>query len=177
LILKNIALTIFLILLPTASYGSPVRVEQPGDINYWPANKSGFPQKGSFANWYRAARIAQNGSISFDMGEYKKAAAAFRTAISIYPYDSGFYSNLGWTYSKQHKFKQAEANLHKAIILNPNHWKSWWQLGSVLMQEGKYKESRNALYQALDLSAPTGPAQLRQDMVQSIKTDNEKLGQ
>lgn len=124
---------------------------EPGAI----AQAPGFPGKGRIEIWQKAT-VFFNQGIDFSRSkEYAKAAGKYRKAISIYPYDAGFYNNLSFVLEHTADPKGGEEAARKAISLEPKSWGAWENLGNCLYDQNKLTESKAAFTEALQCSPPS----------------------
>jgi len=93
---------------------------------------------GKFARGY-----VELGSSYYELENYEKAEAAFKTAVSIED-DSCAECGLGMVYHRQGKNQDAENALKKAIQLNPRDPCAFNQLGRMYYDLERYDEAINA---------------------------------
>ena len=98
-----------------------------------------------------AVKLYEDGLKHFQLGEFKKAIAAFTEVIAVAPEFAEAYSDRGGVYSLLKNYKSAEKDLKKAIELKPNLAAAYYNLGAILAQQGKLHEAVPYLDTALRL--------------------------
>lgn len=76
-----------------------------------------FPGVGTKSDWYAACEINTRATEQQQQGHHAKALALFRQAIAKYPFETGFYNNLGMLYRDDGNAKEAEKAFRKAVEL------------------------------------------------------------
>lgn len=119
----------------------------------------GFPGRGDYQSW----KIA---NVSYDLAtrqleslKFDKAIDLYKKAISIYPYDPDYYTNLGLTYKKKGDLLAAERSYRDSISVKET-WNAWANLASVLKKERKFSEARSAYSKALKFNLPPSAKQV-----------------
>lgn len=115
---------------------------------------SEFNGKGKHEDWQKASLVFNAGNALVNAKDYKAAAAKYREAISIYPFDDDFYAGLGITLREQGDLTGAETQFRKALDLNPASWNTWGGLGKVYYKQHRYAEAKDAISQALKHNPP-----------------------
>jgi tetratricopeptide (TPR) repeat protein len=116
-----------------------------------------FPGKGNKSAWKRATVPFNQGVDLAKAGDFAGAIAKYEDAIAIYPYNDGYFHNLGVVYARRGKpgdLLKAENAFRKATELCPTDWQNWNGLAGVLGNEKKYKECREAGLQTLKNNPP-----------------------
>jgi tetratricopeptide (TPR) repeat protein len=120
------------------------------------AGGDGFPGKGDHASWLKANEIYNQGVDFKRSGQYQAAVEKYLAAIKVYPYDPGYYSNLGNAYRKLKQYPLAEQMYKKSIDLDGSLWNPWMGLGNVYSDMGRDQESLAAFRKSLSLQ-PSEP--------------------
>jgi tetratricopeptide (TPR) repeat protein len=83
--------------------------------------------------------IAHNGlgEIFFSRGEFEKAVAEFRIALSLRPNSPYAHNNLGLALTKTGKIDEAFEHLNTAVQILPTHPTAHYNLANVLLQKGQ----------------------------------------
>lgn len=113
-----------------------------------------FPGIGDRQQWLKANEYYNEGNDMRHAGRYAESISKYNLAISIYPFDNAYFSNLALAYKKSGDYKSAEANYRRAIKLESKVWNSWGGLGDVLKHLGKFAEAKSAYLQALKFQVP-----------------------
>jgi tetratricopeptide (TPR) repeat protein len=83
-----------------------------------------------------------NSGIAYGMaGQYDKAAADLRVAISMEPDSSDHYNNLGLYLGDANRLNEAMGALDTAILLNPKNDKAFYNKGNVFAKAGDYRQA------------------------------------
>lgn len=113
----------------------------------------GFPGRGDYQSWKTA-------NVSYDLAtrqleslKFDKAIDLYKKAISIYPYDPDYYTNLGLTYKRKGDFPLAEQTYKRAISVKET-WDAWANLANVLKKQEKFVEARSAYLSSMRLNPP-----------------------
>ena len=114
-----------------------------------------FPGKGSIQAWHQAAEVFHDGRVLQDNAKYNEAIAKFQTAIKIYPYEAGYWNNMGNCYQEQKQYKLAESAHRRATVLNPDDWMVWNGLARTFNFEDKMPECKAAFIKALSCQPPS----------------------
>lgn len=80
-------------------------------------NDPEFPGVGSQKSWDEGCVINTKATELMQNDQHKKAVVLLKQAIAKYPYETGFYNNLGHCYVSLGDSKSAEAAYRKAVEL------------------------------------------------------------
>jgi len=92
------------------------------------------------------------GKMSWDIGEYAKAAEMYKKAIKINPGNEYIYSTLGMLYKENGEYVKAAEMFEKAIKINPENAGSYIQLLWVYYSIGKYAKATEMGEKAIKIS-------------------------
>lgn len=81
------------------------------------------------------------GIIYQKTGRYEEAIGAYKTAITIYPFDSMLRNNLSVAYIKNKQIDKALEELYQALKINPVSFFTHNNLGLVYLEQGKFSEA------------------------------------
>ena len=116
------------------------------------------------------ARLFHQQGLDYLAGnQVKEALAAFRQAFIADPADADIAGQLGLTYLRLRRFKEAERLLVYALSLAPGQSAAWFTLGQVYGQTGDAQRAAGAFANAYRF-APD-PAQLAEQLRQLGTTD------
>jgi len=96
-----------------------------------------FPGRGSEEAYNKSVEIEKKALDCANKGDFQSAEKYDTEAISIYPYDSGFYSNLGQDLKKLGKTEESRKAFERAVALEPNYAHAWISIGY------SYEKQRN----------------------------------
>ncbi|HEY9712707.1 MAG TPA: tetratricopeptide repeat protein, partial [Chroococcales cyanobacterium] len=114
----------------------------------------GFPGKGSSGDWSDALPYYNRGNKYLSHGRYEDAVNDYNEAISKYPYDPDFYTNLGVAYRKLEDYAHEEECFKKAVQLNPKDWVPLNDLANAYLKQNKLKETIATYEKTLKLNPP-----------------------
>jgi tetratricopeptide (TPR) repeat protein len=121
-------------------------------------SRARYPQAvivyGRLAEHPKAGASAYNGqgAAYYMMGEFEKAADAYRNVVTTEP-SAAAYSNIGIMYFYNGQFEDAAVMYREAIALAPENPVWWGNLGDgVLAIDGGQQEARMAYRKAADLA-------------------------
>ena len=128
-------------------------------ISLWPGK--------AHANYYWNMFTGQN---AYKSGNYGKAEESFVKALKDRPDDPAALYNMGSTYIKMDKLKEAAAALNKAVeVGNKNiQAKSEYNLGDISFQNKKLDESLKHYINAVDLAPDDVDAKYNIQVVQEL---------
>lgn len=93
------------------------------------------------------------GITYISLPDYEKAETAFNTAIKINKEFPVAYINLGWLYSKQRKYVQAESSFKKANELQNNRDSAaFFGLGRIYLEQNKYDLAEQSFAKTVQFS-------------------------
>tara|TARA_B100000315_G_scaffold151864_1_gene140693 strand:- start:14074 stop:16137 length:2064 start_codon:yes stop_codon:yes gene_type:complete len=92
------------------------------------------------------------GNAYLNIGNIKKAAAAYNKSLKIDPNNFYSHNNLGKVYTKQGRLSEALSEFTASIKLNPVQWETFYNLGLVYMRSGQFNEGEKALSSARNLA-------------------------
>lgn len=81
----------------------------------------GFPGVGSQKVWIDACVLNTRAGELAQQGKIKDAISTVKQAIAKYPYEAGFYNNLGTWYVQKGDLNQSEAAYRQAIRLSEKY--------------------------------------------------------
>jgi len=87
-----------------------------------------FPGKGSLSDYNKACSVVSEANKLADKEDYKRALELDRQAISIYPYDSLMYFDMGADNKNSGNMVDAIKAFEQAIALEPNFEDAWQAL-------------------------------------------------
>jgi tetratricopeptide (TPR) repeat protein len=126
---------------------------------------NGFPGKGDQSAWSNALPHYNLANRYLNDQRYDEAAAQYREAISLYPYDPDFHINLGVVCRKLDDYTGAEQAFKKALELDSSDWMSWSNLGNAYLKQNKLKETIAAFQKSLKCNPPVSEKpKLQQDI-------------
>lgn len=134
--------------------------------------EGGFPEKGSYQAWLKAAPIYNEGNKLSRNKQFAQAIEKYRSAIAIYPQYAKAYHGLASAMEHKGDLGAAELAYGKSIELDNSSWRSWNDLAGLLYTKGKYSESKQAAIKALQCNPP---AEWVKDIKSGIAADDEKL--
>lgn len=89
--------------------------------------------------------------LLYNVEDLNKALYYYLKTISLSPYYSAVYNNLGILYYKKGDFEKAEEAYLKAIKFNPNRAESYNNLGSLYLEKGKIKGALNCFKKCISI--------------------------
>ena len=147
-----------------------------GQAAYSDSNRA-FPGKGSFQAWQKANVFFNEANALGKSGKYEAEMAKLQKAISIYPFDSAYYHNLGVSHRDRDKkgdLQLAEKAYRQAISLEPSAWEYWFNLGGVLYSQDKNEESIKALRKALSLNPPPDKVEVLKRNINRVLAESKR---
>jgi tetratricopeptide (TPR) repeat protein len=114
----------------------------------------GFPGKGSRSAWGDALPHYNLGNKYLNTERYEQAVEKYQDAISIYPDDGDFYTQLGVALRKLDRYAEAEQAFKKATELNPDDWVPWSDLANAYLKQNRLKETIAAFQRTLKCNPP-----------------------
>lgn len=112
-------------------------------------SKGNFPGQGSPEAYNKAVDIMNEGADRADKKDYEGAITCYKRAISIYPYDAGFYQNTAFALMKLKRFKDALPFYKKSLELEPNFFMSLLGYGACLWETESLAEAETCFRRAL----------------------------
>ncbi len=100
-----------------------------------------------------AALLAMKGIIHVRLGEFDKAAPAFREALELQPDNVETWHNLAVSCHRLGRLAQAADALKEVIRLQPGHSGPHFDLGKILLQLNRHEEAAGCFRQVVDLDA------------------------
>jgi hypothetical protein len=85
----------------------------------------------------------------FEIGDFQRSQDVLLSALENSPRLFQAWMNLGNTFKKQERFKEAIDSYRKAIDLKPDFADAYFNLGSVLKEEGEVEESKKFFLSAV----------------------------
>ncbi len=119
------------------------------------ADDASFPGRGSYEVWRKANDLFDDGRDLEIAGKYDLAISKLKAAIAKYPYDHGYFNELGVAYKRKGDLKSAENYLRRAVQMKPSVYEGWNNLGNVLRRQGRFEEAIALYKRALDCHPPT----------------------
>lgn len=114
-------------------------------------SQGNFPGKGTVAAWKRSYDPATKALGLSNSGDYQGAVRLDREAISIYPYESSWYHNLGNDLAKLGKIEEARKAHEQAIELEPYFTGAWLSLGETYESQRKLIDAERYYRKALQI--------------------------
>jgi len=111
-----------------------------------------FPGTGSVDAYNRSCLCGDKAIEYSHKGDNSMAIKYDREAVSIYPYDSAHYYNLGDHLSKLDKTAEAINAFEQAVTLEPRYLNAWLNLGLSYLNEGKLSEAERCYRKAVELN-------------------------
>lgn len=102
----------------------------------------------------RAERLLADGQRLADEGEFDRAIAKVREAISVNPSSSDAHVKLGMFLVYKGDNAQSEQEFRVAVKINPRDAYAWFNLGAALVNQGRESEAKEAYRRAHDLHEP-----------------------
>jgi len=128
-------------LLTICLVGTPVFADSHGK----------FSGKGSIDSFTRACDVANKAVEYSKSGDYATAIKYDKEAISIYPFDSGWYHNLGNYLAKLGQFDEARKAQEQAIELEPKYTGAWLSIGTTYEKQKKLVDAERYYRKAIAL--------------------------
>lgn len=117
------------------------------------ANSDGsFPGKGNRADWQKAGTLNEQATRLKQIGNLAEAERVLSGAISIYPYESVLYNNLGNCLRAQKKYAEAIQTYRKAIEIEPNYINAFFNLGLAYDKANDYTQAETWYRKTLQLN-------------------------
>jgi len=125
-------------------------------IHYWRDTRALFMRAAEVTEQYYLAYY-NIGCYALDEGEYSKAIAYFKKALSAEPDStlwsdhSSAYNDLGFAYLRQGQISNAVANLEKALALRPNYPQAYYNMGRAFLANRQPEVALDCFQRALAL--------------------------
>jgi len=110
-----------------------------------------FPGKGSLEAYAKSIVPGNKAMECSKKGDYQTAVRLDRESISIYPYDSASYHNLGDDLEKLGKFDEAQKAQEQAIALEPTYTGAWIAIGLIYEHEHKLSDAERYYRKAVQI--------------------------
>ncbi len=120
-------------------------------------------------DWSAALPYYNRANKRLNESRYDEAVQDFNEAISRYPDDPDFYTNLGVALRKLGKYAEAEQAYKKAIQLNPRDWTPWSDLANVYLKQDKLKETVATFGEVLKHDPPASEQEAIKKDIADIK--------
>lgn len=110
-----------------------------------------FPGVGSRRDYNNMCDIGNQANECHQKRDYEGAIKLYKRAISVYPYDSAAYQNLGNSLRKAGKLEDSVTAQKKAIELEPNYLSAWIGLGMSYEFMHKLIDAEKCYRKAVDI--------------------------
>jgi tetratricopeptide (TPR) repeat protein len=111
------------------------------ELENGPEAVKAFEKARSLKAFDEATKFSNSG-IAYGMsGQYDKAVADLRVAITLEPDSSDHYNNLGLYLGDANRLNEAMGALDTAIILNSNNDKAYYNKGNVYAKAGDFRQA------------------------------------
>lgn len=107
-----------------------------------------FSGQGSIEDWHKGNDLYREAIRASAQAKPDEAIAKYNQAISVYPYDSAYYFNLGSLLLRQHRSAEATPNYAKASELNPQSFSIAFWYGVSAYGDKSYQQARAAFEKA-----------------------------
>lgn len=111
-----------------------------------------FPGRGSAEAYNRSCDFVDRGIALAKKGDYAGAVSAEKEAISIYPYDSGAYHDLGNHLEKLGRLDEARKAQEQAVALEPGYVGAWISMGETYEKQRKLADAERCYRKAVQIN-------------------------
>jgi tetratricopeptide (TPR) repeat protein len=101
---------------------------------------------------YRVQLYNEDGILSGEEGDLRRAVGYFQSAIELRPDNSEFRRNLAMAFFMKGELNESRRGWETAISLAPQDWQAYYGLGLVMAAEGDLKGSIKQLEWAVQLN-------------------------
>src|SRR5947209_1444860 len=92
-------------------------------------------------DWYDAEQRVERAKELFDQRKWSEALEELRAAVSLNPYNGGWFFNIGLTLDEMQRFDEAVEAYRQALEIEPDDVDALQHLGSDLSRLGRHKDA------------------------------------
>jgi tetratricopeptide (TPR) repeat protein len=133
------------------SFEVRVRIGNASDVNFALSPESGLTEADKQKNAALQAAF-QGGIEAARTGQHEAAIAKFNEAAGMMPNCHDCYYNIGFSYTQQQKYAEAEAAYKKAIEIKPNSAEAYNGLATIYNAQKKFDDAAAASAKAAEYS-------------------------
>src|SRR4051812_36234652 len=104
-------------------------------------------------DWYDAEQRVEKAQELFSQQKWQEAVEELRAAISLNPYNSAWYFNLGLTLDEMRRFDDAISAYRGALKIEPDDCEALFRIGIDLTRLTRLKEAIAAFNQIESINA------------------------
>src|SRR5947209_846724 len=109
-------------------------------------------------DWYDAEQRVERAKELFDQHKWPEALEELRAAVSLNPYNAGWFFNIGLTLDELQRFDEAIAAYREALEIEPADVDALHHLGTDLGRVGHHKEALTTFNRLEQVDAAFEPA-------------------
>src|SRR2546423_5434855 len=125
-------------------------------------------------DWNDAEERVEKAHELFQQRRWAEALEELRAAISINPYNSSWFFNIGLTLDELHRYDEALAAYQQAVKIDPDDLQSMNHLGVDLCRVGRFEQALQAFEKIQVLDPEFEPAYCNRIIAYSEVGDHEK---
>src|SRR5947209_12624513 len=95
-------------------------------------------------DWYDAEQRVERAKELFDQHKWSEALEELRAAVSLNPYNSGWFFNIGLTLDELQRFEEAISAYDQALEIEPDDVDALHHLGTDLSRVGRHTDALEA---------------------------------
>jgi len=114
-------------------------------------SQGNFPGKGNANDYNRSCPLGREATECGKRGDLDRAIELEKKAISIYPYDSATYHNLGIHLKRVGKLEEGIKAEQQAIMLEPHYVNAWFAEGQIFEKQHKLADAEQCYRRATEL--------------------------
>src|SRR5258708_36158817 len=109
-------------------------------------------------DWYDAEQRVERAKEFFDQHKWPEALEELRAAVSLNPYNGGWYFNIGLTLDEMQRFDEAIDAYRQALDIEADDLDALSHLGTDLGLVGRHRDALEVFNRAEKIAARLEPA-------------------